>query len=141
MNEDILFNPDQTLDIVRKLIDRLNEANISYCHWKSNVNIHQAMDATGDIDMLISTKDTLRLNIILNELGYKRFYVPTPRSYIGIEDYLGFDECTSKLVHLHLHYQLTMGEKHLKGYQVPWEEDILETEFSSRKTIYIYLII
>jgi thymidylate kinase len=52
---------------------------------------------------------------------------PPARSYVGIEDYLAMDRATGKLVHLHLHYRLVVGEKFLKGYRLPWEERLLST--------------
>ena len=114
------------LRVVRALIDRLNEENINYCHWKSNEHVRDAFRGIDDIDMLIGQEDILRLNTILNQLGYKRFRLPDARTYIGIEDYLGYDQDTGKFVHLHLHYQLTLGEKFLKGYQFPYAKTVLE---------------
>lgn len=114
------------LKVVRDFIDRLNEDNLLYCHWKSNQHVEDAFSGIDDIDLLISQSDILKLNIILNELGYKRFRLPDKRSYIGIEDYLGYDNEKGIFVHLHLHYQLTLGEKFLKGYQIPFANNILE---------------
>lgn len=51
--------------------------------------------------------------------------------YNSIEDYIGLDYKTGKIWHLHLHYRLSLGEKHLKGYTFPWDKDILE-----RKELY-----
>jgi thymidylate kinase len=113
------------LQIVRKLINRLNEEGIVYCHWKSNQHVADAFTGIDDIDMLIDHEDILKLNVILNDLGYKRFRLPEKRAYIGIEDYIGFDSEKGLFVHLHLHYQLTLGEKFLKGYQLPFAKAIL----------------
>lgn len=126
------------LHIVRSLIDRLNENNILYCHWKSNQHVDNAFIGEDDIDMLIAQEDILKLNIVLNELGYKRFRLPEKRAYIGIEDYLGFDKTTGKFVHLHLHYKLTLGEKFLKGYQLPYSRSILNRRiFDENNKIFI----
>lgn len=113
------------LDIVRNLIDILNTEKILYCHWKSNQHVKDAFSGIDDIDMLINQDDILKLNIVLNNLGYKRFKLPEKRQYIGIEDYLGYDEKRGVFVHLHLHYQLTLGEKFLKGYQFPYAKDLI----------------
>jgi hypothetical protein len=43
----------------------------------------------------------------------------------GVEDHLAVDPFTGRLVHLHLHWQLTLGEPYLEGYRLPWEECIL----------------
>ncbi|HLV25981.1 MAG TPA: hypothetical protein VKZ41_06685, partial [Gemmatimonadales bacterium] len=42
------------------------------------------------------------------------------------EDYMGIDPDTGELVHLHVHYELTLGEKYLKGYRIPWEKTLLD---------------
>ncbi len=113
------------LDVVRSLIDELNDKKIVYCHWKSNQHVGDAFTGVDDIDMLVDQEDSLKLNVALNKLGYKRFILPEKKAYIGIEDYLGLDKKTGKFVHLHLHYQLTLGEKFLKGYQLPYAKTIL----------------
>lgn len=125
------------LRIVRDFINKLNDEKILYCHWKSNQHVGDAFKGIDDIDMLIAQEDILKLNIVLNELGYKRFRLPEKRAYVGIEDYLGFDKETGKFVHLHLHYQLTLGEKFLKGYQLPYSNSILKRRiFDKENQIY-----
>ncbi|MEC1719113.1 nucleoside/nucleotide kinase family protein [Schinkia azotoformans] len=124
--------------IVRNLIERLNQEDVKYCHWKSNQHVADAFKGIDDIDMLIEQEDILKLNVILNELGYKRFRLPEKRAYIGIEDYLGFDKEQGKFIHLHLHYQLTLGEKFLKGYQLPYAKTVLNRRiFDKDNNIYI----
>ena len=57
--------------------------------------------------------------------------------YNAIEDYIGFDKDTAKIWHLHLHYQMTLGEKHLKGYTItPWNSYILEHRQLDKLGIY-----
>lgn len=114
------------LSIVRQLLDRLNESNIDYCHWKSNQHFSDALSGIDDLDILIDRSKYSQIMMILQELHYKHFYIPSTRTYVGIEDYLGFDYETGRLVHLHLHSQLAVGEKHLKGFLLPIEADILK---------------
>jgi len=44
-----------------------------------------------------------------------------------MEDYLGFDRETGRLVHLHVHFKLIFGQKHRKNYRLPLEEEMLAT--------------
>lgn len=126
------------LKIVRSLINELNQKNILYCHWKSNQHIKDVFTGKDDIDLLVDRGSIPRLNIILNDLGFKRFSLPDKRRYIGIEDYLGYDKEQGKLVHLHLHYQLTVGEKFLKGYHLPFESFILNRRiYYNKYDVYI----
>lgn len=112
------------LKIVRDLLDEFNNS-IEYCHWKSNQHFCDAMIGVDDLDILINRKQYAAVVTILNKLEFKRFYIPQERSYVGIEDYLGFDYETGKLIHLHLHCQLVVGEKHLKGFLLPIESKVL----------------
>lgn len=115
------------LAVVRGLICRLHQAGLPYCHWKSNEHLGPAVEGVTDLDMLFGTHHGLALQRILAESGYKRFAATGSRGYPAVEDYLGFDEATGTLSHLHLHYQLTVGQAYLKGYRLPWEEEVLAT--------------
>jgi len=113
------------LAVVAGLFGRLLVEGIEYCHWKSNEHLGPATRGETDLDVLVDRGDSGRVSQILAETGYKRFVAPAETEHPGIEDYLGFDDETGKLVHLHLHYRLVLGEKFLKGYRVPWEHLIL----------------
>ena len=112
------------LSIVRKLIDMMND-EISYVHWKSNQHFYDALSGIDDLDILIDRTQYNELMIILGSLGFKHFYIPEIRGYVGVEDYLGFDEETGSIIHLHLHSQLVIGEDFLKGFLVPIEHRLL----------------
>lgn len=114
----------QELQIVRSLLNRFNES-IRYCHWKSNQHFSDALAGIDDLDILIDRKQYGDVVKILSDLNFKRFYIPASRMYVGIEDYLGFDPETGKIIHLHLHSQLMLGEKHLKGIHFPIEDCLL----------------
>jgi hypothetical protein len=115
------------LRIVRDLFDRLHEADLTYCHWKSNEHLGAVVHGLTDLDVLVDRRRAEDLSHILAGVGFRRFMAPPLRAYPAVEDYLGFDEETGRLVHLHLHYQLTLGQRHLKGYRLPWEAQLLAT--------------
>lgn len=115
------------LAILRTLFDRLHAADIRYCHWKSNEHLLASFTGATDVDVLFDRRAIIPLTGILGEIGFKRFVVKPGRGYPGIEDYVGYDAATGGLTHLHVHYQLTLGEKFLKGHRLPWEERYLDT--------------
>lgn len=117
----------QGLAVVRGLLDRLHAAGIAYCHWKSNEHLAPALDGLTDLDVLVDRRQHLALQAVLADCGFKRFAATPLRGYPAVEDYLGFDRATGRLAHLHLHWQLTLGQRHLKGYRLPWEERLLAT--------------
>ena len=113
------------LGVVTDLCRRLADGGVVYCHWKSNEHLGPATLGETDLDILVDRESASRLPLLLAEAGYKRMSAPPERSYVGIEDYLALDPATGKLVHLHLHYRLILGEKFLKGYRLPWEDRLL----------------
>ena len=116
-----------SLALVSSLFKRLNEAAVAYCHWKSNEHLAAAAAGLTDLDVLIDRSHQLELQRIVQALGFKRFATPPLRAYPAVEDYIGLDQSTGRLAHLHLHYELTLGERYLKGYRLPWEARILAT--------------
>ena len=126
------------LPAVSELCRRLTAAEVAYCHWKSNEHLRPATLGETDLDLLVARDSAPLVAQVLAETGYKRMAAPSARAYIGIEDYLGMDPASGKLIHLHLHYRLVVGEKFLKGYRLPWEARLLSTRRLDPETdIYI----
>jgi len=115
------------LEVVRALAARFDEAGIRYCQFKSNWHLDQGVRGLTDLDVLVDPGAGSKLTAMLASSGYKLFSPPPGGDYPGVEDYLAMDEPTGRLVHLHLHHQLITGERHLKGYRFPWEEQMLAT--------------
>lgn len=115
------------LEVLAELFRHLHDASVRYCHWKSNEHLAASMTGAGDLDLLFARDDAQALTRVLVELGFKRLVVRPGWGYPGVEDYIGLDRETWRLTHLHLHYQLTLGEKFLKGRRLPWEALMLES--------------
>jgi hypothetical protein len=115
------------LTVLVDLFQSVHAENVSYCHWKSNDHLAASMAGATDLDLLVQRRASSQLTRILSEHGFKRFLETPGRSSPGIETVIGFDAATGQLVYLDIHYQLTLGEKFLKGYRLPWEELMLST--------------
>jgi hypothetical protein len=109
------------------LFQCLHAENVLYCHWKSSDHLAASLAGVTDLDLLVQRHASLQLARILAERGFKRFLGKPGSASPGIEAYVGFDAATGRLLHLDIHYQLTLGEKFLKGYRLPWEERMLST--------------
>ncbi|HKA60150.1 MAG TPA: hypothetical protein VKD28_16155 [Gemmatimonadales bacterium] len=132
------LRPPATLAVLRKLFDRIHQAGIRYCHWKSNQHLDASMIGATDLDLLVDRRDAARLAEILAHAGVKPFRKIAGDEYPGVEDYLAFDAERGALSHLHVHYQLTLGEKFLKGYRLPWERQALATRrFDPEHSLYV----
>ena len=115
------------LTAISKLLDALEENNILYCHWKSNEHLAVSMAGDTDLDVLFDEKQKEKIESILNTLGFKQFNAIRQKQYKDIVDFLYLDTQSGKIIHLHTHYRLTMGEPYLKGYQLDLESVILNT--------------
>lgn len=126
------------LKSIQKMLDAFEENNIQYCHWKSNEHLAPALVGDTDLDMLVLPEQRSVIDKVLNECGLKRFRATPLMQYNAIEDYIGFDMEMAKIWHLHTHYRMTLGEKHLKGYTVtPWGYRIIENRIWDNSGIYI----
>ena len=125
------------LNSIKKMLDAFEENHIVYCHWKSNEHLEPALMGDTDLDMLFLPEQRSELDRVLNICGLKRFRATPLMQYNGIEDYIGFDKDTARIWHLHTHYRMTFGEKHLKGYTVtPWGYELLENRVWNELGIY-----
>ena len=48
-------------------------------------------------------------------------------------DYVGFEENSGKLFHLHIHTKLLFGQKYFKSYRIPLEVSILNSAFVNKE--------
>ena len=125
------------LKSIEKVIKTLEERDITYCHWKSNEHLAEALNGDTDLDVLFDPTQRVQLEMVLDACGMKRFRSTPLMQYIAIEDFIGFDKETAKIWHLHTHYRMTLGEKHLKGYTVnPWDKLILDNRRKDEQGIY-----
>lgn len=110
-----------SLRAVAELFEALNEADIHYCHWKSNLRLAEAMRGLTDMDLLVDHEQRQAFLQILLTHDIKPIVAPPSKDYPGIENYLGFDQSSGRLFHLHVHYRLVLGEQFVKNYHLPLE--------------------
>lgn len=118
---------------ISNIFNYLNKEKINYCQWKSTANLNKSFDGKTDFDLLIDRKDSDKLILLLIQKGFKRRQSTYNKTYHSMEDYIGFDEITGKLIHFHLHYTLIMGKRFKKNYSLPLEKLILETAIIDKK--------
>lgn len=114
-------------DLIASLCRELNGSGVRYCHWKSNANIEKSLRGEGDLDLLIHRQDIQIFNCIMMRLGFKEAEVPKGREIPGIRDYYGYDPGLKDLVHVHAHFQLTVGHDATKKIHLNIEEDYLNS--------------
>jgi hypothetical protein len=99
--------------------------DLSYCYWKSSRRVCAALSGETDLDLLIARGEQHRARAILLERGLKLFPSVAHRDDPAMSSYLGYDEPSARIVHVHLHFLLVAGDSLLKNYRLPWEEQIL----------------
>lgn len=105
-----------------KVLQALNSANISYCHWKSNNRLSAALAGEEDIDLLVARSSRDEFESILHACGYKSTRQTGPQ---GISHFFGLDDTRSSLMHIHVYYSIVTGGSLLKNYRFPIETSIL----------------
>lgn len=105
----------------------MEDAGVKYCHWKSNEHLHAGLKGDTDLDILVDRKHANRFYCILNECFFIKGDTVSYLNYSSIEDYIGFDKSQGKMIHLHVHFELMIGKKFVKGIRLPWERVILNS--------------
>jgi thymidylate kinase len=108
------------LQLCLRLGRELESAGIPYCHWKSTTAIERSVSGQNDIDLLIEAAEARRFTELLSGLGLVRAYQPD-HAVPGIESFYGFDAEADRLVHVHAHYKLIVGDDRTKNYRLPME--------------------
>lgn len=116
------------LQIIDRLLSDFHAQGINYCHWKSNEHLHEALHGDTDLDILFDKGQEEQVVDILVSNQFHLFEAVWYRRYKGIVDYIGFDKDSGKIVHVHTHFNLDIGEVGIKSYRLPWEKLILENK-------------
>ncbi len=79
------------------------------------------MSGENDLDLLVHRDDARRFLAVLSRLGFTRALAPGGREHPGVEHFYGLDRHTGRLVHVHAHFQLVLGDDTTKNYRLPLE--------------------
>lgn len=108
-----------------EVFNEFHQQQVDYCYWKSSRRLHAVLAGEGDVDLLLARNDQHRAQAILIELEFKLFPSVGDRDHPATLTFLGYDERGGQLIHVHLHFQLIVGERLLKNYRISWEEVLL----------------
>ena len=114
-----------TLELVSELCQALEAGEVNYCHWKSNEALDRSATGENDLDLLVSRSDARTFEATLRRLGFRDARLPRWKELPGIWHAYGLDRPTGKLVHIHAHYQLVIGDDMTKNYHLPIEDPYL----------------
>ena len=112
-------------ELIRSVASQLEEAGVRYCHWKSNAAIDRsATETTTSISSCIARTFARSPRCSLVSASYVR---PSPGASVpSIESFYGYDVASGRLVHVHAHYQLVLGDDRTKNC-LPIEDAYLDS--------------
>jgi thymidylate kinase len=107
-------------------LDDLVNAHVRHCAWKSNDHLLAALAGETDIDLLVDPRSAGDFAAVISRHGAKRVVPPRAAAYPGMQHYVGLDRESGRLFHLHVHFQLVLGERYVKNYRLPIEDQVLD---------------
>ena len=110
-----------TLELVEALCAALADARVTYCHWKSNEALDRSLSGENDLDLLVERDDQARFLGVLAHLGFKEARLPSSREVPAVSHYYGLDRPSGRLVHVHAHFRLVLGDDTTKNFWLPVE--------------------
>ncbi|HET8603398.1 MAG TPA: hypothetical protein VFM09_05670 [Marmoricola sp.] len=114
----------QVLALVARLCEALEEEQVDYCHWKSNEALNRSLTGDNDLDLLVARPDQGRFLAVLGRLGFKAAMLPPAREVPSVRHYYGLDP-SGRLVHVHAHFRLVLGDDTTKNFWLPVERAYL----------------
>lgn len=113
------------LPAVERLCAALDAGKVRYCHWKSTPAIRRSATGDNDLDLLIATEDIGRFRVVLDRLGWKQVVAHGSEEVPGVRHYFGLDAGSGKLIDVHAHARLVIGDDATKNYRLPIEDAYL----------------
>lgn len=124
--------------VCKHLFGVWNQIGVRYCHWKSNEHLMDGLQGETDLDVYVFPEDKSIAEIQLKECHYIKVVPQKSSRYPMVDEWIGFDMETGRLVHIHLHYQIITGTKFCKEYVFPIDDELIKTrELDDNTKVYL----
>lgn len=120
-----LLTEHPTLPGLIAALDEFHRQKIAYCYWKSSRRLEEVFNGEGDIDLLVARRDQHRAQTIFLERDFKLFPSVADRDHPATLSFLGYDEPSGRLLHVHLHFHVIVSDRFLTNYSLQWGETLL----------------
>ena len=110
------------MSLVDEMLCQAKERGLVLVHWKSNIRLPDSVVGKTDLDLSIPPDQEEQFKEVLIDVGFLPFLSPIWSRYSGVSDWLGYDEGSNSLLHVHLHNRLLTGAKTVKEQSLPWLE-------------------
>ena len=125
------------MKMITRFLESLESANIRYVHWKSNTNIELALSGIDDLDILVDPNNRVELEAVFYKLKFIRAFSDKDKWQKGITHYIGLDIESQKLVHVHLHYKLSLGYDYDKCFTLPIVDLYLKNSINYKGKVFL----
>ena len=115
------------LTVIADLCAELENAGIEYCHFKSTDALQRSATGENDLDLLIAEDDVARFRRVLRALGYVESIGARSQDVPHVRHLYGLDREALRLVDVHAHERLIIGDDATKNYRLPIESAYLAT--------------
>ena len=124
------------LNITKDLFKAFNTNQVLYCIWKGTSKIDEGLEGLSDVDLLLSAQSSDLARYLMRGLGFLQAKTQWQFRFKGIEDWLGFDSTSGRMVHIHLHYKMISGHPYTMEYSFPWSERVLNDRVLQSNNVY-----
>ena len=111
--------------ILIALLAAFKHDDIPYCYWKSARRVQLSLEGWSDLDLLVARKDRQRTVAILEKLGFKYWPDAPGLDHPAVMSFLGNDEASGGIRHVHIHFRLVLGHTLLRSYRLPIEDSLI----------------
>ena len=111
--------------LLARLGDRLAEAGVSYCQWKGRGHDNRWATGEGDVDLLVDPAHEGAFRGAAAAVGFKLVRLPPRRALPSTVSLYGYDPRLARLVHLHVHWRLMVGDPWATHFRLPLERAAL----------------
>jgi thymidylate kinase len=119
--------PSDTIPALATLLTAFADEGLHYCVWKGSIRAGEALGGRADLDMLVAPEQAGAFREIVGGHGLKRILAGKGSTQHGIEHFLGMDRGTGQLFHLHVYYQLLLGDRLAWNLRLPLEREVLRS--------------
>ena len=113
--------------LIARLGLALEADGLSYCQWKGHSKRARWATGEGDLDLLVDRTAAAQFEAVLNQLGFKLALSAREQLVPGVLSFLGPDPTLGRLIHVHVHYQLVIGDSWTRHYRLPIERAVLDS--------------
>jgi lipopolysaccharide/colanic/teichoic acid biosynthesis glycosyltransferase len=105
--------------LLERLGNALQTAGVAHCQWKGHVKRERWATGAGDLDLLVDAESMPTAATVLAELGFKRARGAAELELPGAATFLGCDGAVGRLLNVHVHDRLVVGDPWRTHYTLP----------------------